>query len=113
MIRHIVMFKIASFDNEEDKIKKIEHIKTTYENLELKIKQIGTYEVGRNINTSSDAYDVIIISTFKSKEDLSAYLEHPEHLYVIEKLRNIPKEKKLVDFEVTKRKKQLRNISSK
>ena len=93
------MFRIAEFDNESDRMRKIEELNSIFSSLPGKIKTIKSYEVGTNINSSHHAYDVVINSTFKNMEDLNAYVIHPEHQYAIEKASTIPKVKAVVDYE--------------
>lgn len=100
MIHHIVLFKITEFDDELDKQKKMEELKSIFERQSIKIQAIKSYEVGMNINTSNYAYDVAINSTFKTMDDLKAYLIHPDHQYAIEKAGPIPKIKVVLDYEV-------------
>lgn len=104
MIHHIVMFKITKFEDEQDKGRKIEELKSTFEKLKGKIKNIKTFEVGLNLNTSSCAYDVIVNSSFKTLDDLNNYIMHPDHQYTIEKVSTIPKSKVVVDYEISRSK---------
>ncbi|UCG28861.1 MAG: Dabb family protein [Bacteroidales bacterium] len=105
MIHHIVMFKITKFDDEQDKVRKTEELKSTFEKLKGKIKSVKSFEVGININTSSCAYDVVINSTFRTLDDLNTYIMHPDHQYAIEKISTIPKSKIVVDYESTRSRK--------
>ena len=111
MIHHIVLLKVTEFDDELDRQKKIEELKSIFEKVSGKIQTIKSYEVGTNINTSNCAYDVAINSTFKTMDDLKAYLIHPDHLYAIEKASSIPKVKVIVDYEVRKTRKTLPGIT--
>lgn len=108
MIHHITMFKITEFDDEADRDKKIEELKSIFEKLSAKIKSIKSYEVGININASNNSYDVVINSSFRTLEDLNKYVDHPEHQYAIEKASAIQKTKVVVDYETT----QLRKSTS-
>ena len=81
MIHHIVLFKVTEFDDESDRQKKIEELKSIFEKVSGKIQTIKSYEVGANINKSNCAYDVAINATFKTMDDLNAYLIHPDHQY--------------------------------
>lgn len=105
MIHHIVLFKITEFEDEADRQKKIEELKSIFEKVSCKIQTIKSYEVGTNINTSNCAYDVAINSMFKTMDDLKAYQIHPDHLYAVEKASSIPKEKVIVDYEIRRTRK--------
>ena len=102
MIHHIVMFKIAKFDDESDRERKIEELKLIFEKLPGKIKSLKSYEVGININSSNHAYDVVINSSFRTQEELNSYVVHPEHQYAIEKASAIQKTKVVVDYETSR-----------
>ncbi len=113
MIHHIVLFKITEFDDELDRQKKIEELKSIFEKVSCKIQTIKSYEVGANINTSDCAYDVAINATFKTMDELKAYLIHPDHQYAIEKASSIPKTKVILDYEVHRTSKSSFNTGKK
>ena len=52
---------------------------TRFENPEEKIPEIVTLETGRDVLHSARSYDMALIVTFRSREDLQIYDRHPEH----------------------------------
>ena len=100
MIKHFVMFQVIDYMDELDKKRKALKIKSIFENLPEKIKEITFYEVGINISSSPNAYDVIINSEFDSLEDLKTYSAHPAHRAAVEENARISKIKAVVDYEV-------------
>ncbi|MCI8520689.1 MAG: Dabb family protein [Clostridia bacterium] len=76
MIRHIVMWRLAPC---EDKKEKAMLIKENLEALKNKIDVLVDIEVGINCEGSDSASDVVLVSTFKTAEDLNAYQNHPAH----------------------------------
>ena len=50
MIKHIVMFKIREYKSEQDKISKINSMKSYFEGLKDEINEIESYEIGINFN---------------------------------------------------------------
>ena len=97
MVKHIVMWKMADID---DKYQRAMDIKTQLEMLKDKIDVIVDIQVGINFNTSDAASDVVLVSTFKSKEDLAVYQEHPAHKAVgSEYVRPYVKERRVADYE--------------
>ncbi|WP_448377379.1 Dabb family protein [Fervidobacterium sp.] len=64
------------------------------------IPQIRHIEVGRNITTSINAYDVVLYSEFDSKEDLDFYLVHPEHVKVADYIKTVVADRKVVDYVI-------------
>lgn len=96
MIKHIVMWKLKD-DNKEENAKKI---KTMLEGLKGKIKEIKEINVGININKSDASMDVCLVSVFNSLGDLDIYQNHEEHVKVATFVREVSKERKVVDFEM-------------
>lgn len=94
MIVHIVMFKFK----EENKQNNIEKAKEMLEALADKIETILSLEVGINFDKSERAFDMSIIVKFETKEDLVAYAPHPEHLKVVEFIKSVTSESKVVDY---------------
>jgi hypothetical protein len=74
--------------------------KIRLEGLKDKIKEIVSIEVGINFNPSDMAYDLVLYSEFKSKEDLDTYQEHPEHLKVATFIRANIVSRAVVDYEI-------------
>lgn len=83
MIKHIVMWKLK--ENAEDNTKEINslEIKRQIESLKGRIDKVLELEVGINFEESSQAYDVVLYSTFHSKDDLNYYQNNEEHLKVV------------------------------
>ena len=97
MIKHIVAWRIA---DGEDKAARAEAIKKNLEALKDKIDVLVDIEVGLNFNTTEAASDVVLVSTFNSREDLETYQEHPEHKAVGQSyVRPYVKERRVVDYE--------------
>lgn len=97
MVRHIVAWKMA---DSADKEERAMDIKTNLEALKGKIDVLVDIEVGLNFNTTESASDVVLVSTFKTKEDLEVYQDHPEHKAVgANFVRPYVKERRVVDYE--------------
>ena len=94
MIVHIVIFKFK----EENKIFNIELVVKKLNGLLEKIDGLKSMEVGVDFNQSERAFDLSLYSTFESKEDLKAYAVHPEHLKVVELIKSVTSESKVVDY---------------
>lgn len=97
MIRHIVMWRMADSD---DKINKAKEIKENLEALRDKIDVLVDIEVGLNFENSESASDVVLVSTFRTLEDLNAYQQHPAHKAVgATYVRPNVAERRVVDYE--------------
>ncbi|MDQ1245328.1 MAG: hypothetical protein QG565_1669 [Campylobacterota bacterium] len=94
MIVHIVMFKFK----DENKSSNIEEVTKRLNALVELIPTLKSMEVGVNFTVSDRAFDLSLYSTFETKEDLDAYAVHPEHLKVVELIRSVTVESKVVDY---------------
>ncbi len=96
MIVHIVMFKFK----EEDKALNLTKVEEALNSLVSKIDELKSLEVGIDFNQSQRAFDLSLYSTFDTKEDLKIYAVHTEHLKVVELIKNVTVESKVVDYVV-------------
>ena len=96
MIVHIVMFKFK----EEDKALNLTKVEEALNSLVSKIDELKSLEVGIDFNQSQRAFDLSLYSTFDTKEDLEIYAVHTEHLKVVELIKNVTVESKVVDYVV-------------
>ncbi len=97
MIRHIVMWKMAP---SEDMAEKAMAIKENLEALKDKINVIEDIEVGLNFNETDSASDVVLVSTFKTIDDLNEYRNHPAHKAVgASYVRPNVSERRVCDYE--------------
>ncbi len=94
MIVHIVMFKFK----DENKALNMARVRKKLEDLEESIDVLKSMEVGINFNESDRAMDMSLYSTFESQRDLKIYQEHPEHLKVVELIRKVTEESRVVDY---------------
>ncbi len=94
MIVHIVMFKFK----DEDKALNMAKVQKKLIQLEAKIPGLRSMEVGINFNESDRAFDLSLYSTFDSEMDLKEYATHEEHLKVVELIKEVTLESKVVDY---------------
>ena len=97
MINHIVLFKLNDYPKDE-KAKVVEELKTLLEGLKGKIDEVKYLEVGTNYELDAKSYDIVLISHFESLEDLDVYRVHPEHLKVVERIKETTSERAAVDY---------------
>lgn len=97
MVKHIVVWRMK---DTPDKLEKAKAIKENLEALKGKIPEIVNIEVGLNFNESESASDVVLVSEFKSKDDLAVYQEHELHKNVgANFVRPNVSERRVVDYE--------------
>ncbi|MDT8338093.1 MAG: Dabb family protein [Sulfurimonas sp.] len=94
MIVHIVMFKFKE-EKRESNIKEV--VKRLNALVEL-IPELKSMEVGVNFTDSERAFDLSLYSTFETKEALASYAIHPKHLKVVELIKSVTLESKVVDY---------------
>lgn len=100
MVKHIVMVKLKEFDSKEEKQEKARKFKKMLEDLVDKITELNAMEVGLNFNPNPAAYDVVLISEFETNEGLDNYRKHPEHLKILDFLKEIMNNTVVVDYEI-------------
>ncbi len=98
MVKHVVMWKIKDGHDGLNKSELSLKLKEALEGLKEKIGQIRTMEVGINFSGSEAACDVVLYSSFDTKEDLEIYQKHPDHVKVAELVSQIRTERRVVDY---------------
>ena len=98
MVRHIVMWKIRNIDN---RAADAQTVKSALDSLKDKIELIMAWEVGLDFSQNEEASaDIVLNSTFKNAEDLLAYQNHPEHINVVQIIRPLTMERRVVDYYI-------------
>ena len=97
MLRHIVMFRLKDMPEKADNLKKL---KNAIEQLQESIPEAKSIEVGVNVNTSSAAFDLVLVSDFDDAAALDKYRVHPEHQNVLELIARVNQEIAVVDYDL-------------
>lgn len=98
MIRHIIMFKLKDLGSEDIKNQKLAELKKMIDELKYKITEIDSIEAGINFSTREVAYDLVLVSSFKTRENLDKYTAHPEHQVLVNFLKDIKLSSAVVDY---------------
>lgn len=93
MITHIVLFQL-----EQPQIH-APIICQMLQSLRAKIPQIRSMQTGIDFMHSERSYDMALIVTFDSREDLEIYDKHPDHTEVRKYIHAHRLSSKTVDFE--------------
>ncbi|BES66215.1 Dabb family protein [Gottschalkiaceae bacterium SANA] len=99
MVRHLVMWKIKA-SHERSKEENMKEMKARLMALQGQIEELKVIAVGLNDNVSDMAYDIVLETSFDSKEDLDAYQVHPKHQAVGGFIKTIAMARVVVDYEV-------------
>jgi GR25 family glycosyltransferase involved in LPS biosynthesis len=94
MVRHIVFLKLS--DHSE---KNKEFVKDKIMSMKGKIDYLRHLEVGVNFSPEDRAYDLALICEFDNKEDLKRYATDPIHVEVLQFLKSINTQTKVVDYQ--------------
>ena len=98
MIKHIVLFQLKPFASQEEKLAKMQEIKSGLEGLMGVVKELKSMEVGLNCNPADGQYDMALVSTFDTMEGLHAYANHPQHVAVAKMVAEARQSRACVDF---------------
>jgi len=96
MVVHIVMFKFR----EENKQANIQKAKEMLQELIDTVPTLKSIEVGVNFCSEPRAMDLSIITHFDTKEDLDTYATHPNHLVVVDFIKEVVEYSKVVDYTI-------------
>ena len=94
MIIHIVLFQFKK-ENKEQNIKKVSEM---LEALPEKVPTLKSMEVGLNYSDSERAMDLSLVATFDNKVGLEQYATHPDHMKVVEYIKGVVTESRVVDY---------------
>lgn len=100
MIKHVVMWKFQDTAEGRTKVKNMQLFKAGLEALVPIIPEIKSLEVGINEVESDASYDIILISTFATMEELKTYANHPEHLKVVEFCAKVRLSRVVIDYTI-------------
>lgn len=93
MLRHIVMMKF----NEDAKYE-VTHVKEMLQNLLDTVESLKKMEVGINISKKPSAYDLVLTADFDSEEGLEAYRNHPDHVRILDVMKETVNQVSAVDY---------------
>ena len=94
MIVHIVIFRFK----EENRDANIKEVVNRLNALVELIPALKSMEVGVDFSSTERAFDLSLYSKFDTKEALGEYAVHPAHLSVVELIKSVTLESKVVDY---------------
>ena len=100
MVKHIIIWKLKDELSNEEKTERKLLIKEGLEGLAGKIEGLTQIEVITDILDSSSG-DLMLLSTFESREALKGYSVHPEHVKVADStVRPYTAQRSCIDYEL-------------
>lgn len=101
MIKHIVMWTLKDEAGGKPKAENLAKMKALLEELPAKVPGVVELEVAvSGLFESVPPTDIVLYTVFKTKEDLKAYAVHPEHLKVVEFVKSVVAERRVIDYKV-------------
>ena len=94
MFTHIVFFKLKERTPEV-----VAKTKEVLLNMEGKIPQLKSIEVGADVLHTERSYDIALVTRFDSLDDMNAYQVHPVHQEVIAYMSTVRESSVAVDYE--------------
>lgn len=94
MIVHIVMLKFKEENRQDNMVK----VKALLEALPEKVEPLLSMEVGLDFMQSERSFDLVLTTTFNNKEGLSTYATHPDHVSVVNVIKELTEGSKVVDY---------------
>jgi hypothetical protein len=95
VIDHLVFLSARGDASKED----IEDLISSLRNLKDTVPSVVDLSAGENFSQRSGGYTHGVFVRFESVEDLQEYLEHPDHLAVVEKLDALTS-RIVIDYEI-------------
>lgn len=95
MIKHIVFFKLRESTTREQALE----LAKSLSDLKGKIPQVRFMEVAFDIGRKHNSHDIALYSHFNSLEDLEAYSVHPDHVLVVNQVKQLCEASCKVDYE--------------
>ncbi len=97
MIKHIVFFKLS-----DEGLKQKDLMVEKLNSLKDSIDFIRALEVGINFAQEDRAFDISLTIIVDSKEALDNYAKHENHIPVVEFIKSLGTQSKVVDYEIEK-----------
>lgn len=91
MLKHIVIWNLKDPAQAPE-------LKRRLEALVGVVPSIRAFEVGVNIVPGETAGDLVLVSEFDDPAGLKAYAEHPEHLKVVDFVKQVVSHRRAADY---------------
>lgn len=95
MVDHLVLFAVEEDTSPED----LEDLLSSIRALEDGVGSVVDLSVGEDFSGRSGEYTHALFVRFEDRDGLQEYMEHPDHLAVVEKLGERTTGRIVVDYE--------------
>ena len=95
MVDHLVFFAVSEETSSED----LEDLLSSIRALEDSVGSVVDLSVGEDFSGRSGGYTHALFARFEDRDGLQEYMEHPDHLAVVEKLDERTTGRIVADYE--------------
>jgi hypothetical protein len=95
LVDHLVLFAVKDDASSED----VEDLLSSLRALRSSITNVMDLSVGKDFSGRAKGYTHGLFVRFRTSDDLRAYLNHPEHQAVVEKLDALTTGRLVVDYD--------------
>jgi hypothetical protein len=95
LVDHLVLFAVKDDASEED----VQDLLASLRDLRGSISNVMDLSVGEDFSGRAKGYTHGLFVRFRTADDLRAYLDHPEHRAVVEKLDAVTSGRLVVDYD--------------
>lgn len=97
-VAHFVTWRLNG-SSAQDRVEQARRIVQQYQAARDEFRGLLRMEIGANMMDAADAWDVALYMVFASRDDLDAYLSHPEHARLKDLIGPMRAARAQVDFE--------------
>ena len=95
LVDHLVLFTV----NEDASAEDIDDLLSSLRGLKKGIPNVIDLSVGENFSERAQGFTHGLFVRFQTADDLRAYMDHPEHRAVVEKLDAVTAGRLVVDYD--------------
>ena len=95
MVDHLVLFAV----NDDASVEDVEDLLSSIRDLRGSIPNVMDLSVGEDFSGWAKGYTHGLFVRFRTADDLRAYLDHPDHQAVVEKLDALTTGRLVVDYD--------------
>ena len=99
MLKHIVMWRFRESFGGKTRRELMQEQKDALLALPDRIEWIRSMEVGEDVVHGEHSYDMALVSTFDSREDMLAYRSHPDHMVISRRMKDYVTDRVCIDYE--------------